>query len=40
MQDRFELSIRRLGLEDPDALQSRTAARAESDGEVLVKTSA
>ena len=37
-QDRFELSIRRLGLEDPDALQSRNGARAESDTEVLVKT--
>lgn len=39
MQDRFELSIRRLGLEDPDALRSRNGARAESDTEMLVKTS-
>ena len=39
MQARFELSIRRLGLEDPDALQSRNGARAESDSQVLVKTS-
>ena len=38
MQDRFELSVRRLGLEDPDALRSRKGARAESDTEVLVKT--
>jgi hypothetical protein len=35
---RFELSVRRLGLEDPDALRSRKGARAESDTEVLVKT--
>ena len=39
MQDRFELSIRRLGLEDPDALRSRNGARAEMDADVLVKTS-
>ena len=31
MQDRFELSVRRLGLEDPDALRSRNGARAESE---------
>jgi catechol-2,3-dioxygenase len=39
MQDRFELSVRRLGLEDPDALRSRKAAGADSDTEVLVKAS-
>ena len=38
MQDRFELSVRRLGLQDPDALQSRKVTRAESATEVLAKT--
>ena len=38
MQDRFELSVRRLGLEDPDALRSRNGSRAESDAKMLVKT--
>jgi len=38
MQDRFELSIRRLGLQDPDALRSRNGASPESNADVLVKT--
>ena len=40
MQDRFELSVRRLGLEDPDALRSRKSAAVAADIEVLVETSA
>lgn len=41
MQDRFELSVRRLGLEDPEALRSAQRAHAESEmtGDMLVKTS-
>jgi len=40
MQDRFEISVRRLGLEDTSALRSATSARvdAEMDVDVLVKT--
>jgi len=40
MQDRFELSVRRLGLEDPEALRSEKRAHAESrmTGDTLVKT--
>ncbi len=37
MQDRFELSIRRLGLEDPDALKSRNDVVGAKDAEQLVK---
>jgi hypothetical protein len=39
MQDRFELSVRRLGLEDPEALRSAKRAHAESEitGDMLVK---
>jgi len=35
MQDRFEMSVRRLGLEDPEALGAATSAQAE----LLLKTS-
>src|SRR5216683_2690504 len=40
MQDRFEMSVRRLGLEDPNALRSATSAQLESDvsADLLVKT--
>jgi len=40
MQDRFEISVRRLGLEDASALKSATGADVASDlnVEVLVKT--
>ena len=40
MQDRFEISVRRLGLEDTSALRSAASARvdAEMDVDVLVKT--
>jgi catechol 2,3-dioxygenase-like lactoylglutathione lyase family enzyme len=37
MQDRFEMSVRRLGLEDPEALGSRAGAPAGSEAAVLVK---
>src|SRR5206468_2912217 len=36
MQDRFEMSVKRLGLEDPDALRSAYGAQADLD--LLVKT--
>ena len=36
MQDRVEISVRRLGLDDPDALRSRAASEARAD--ILVKT--
>ena len=38
MQDRFEISVRRLGLEDTSALRSATSARVDADMDVLVKT--
>jgi catechol 2,3-dioxygenase-like lactoylglutathione lyase family enzyme len=40
MQDRFEISVRRLGLEDPSALKSAERANGASDMnvDVLVKT--
>jgi catechol 2,3-dioxygenase-like lactoylglutathione lyase family enzyme len=40
MQDRFEMSLRRLGLEDPDALTSASRASVESDvnSELSLKT--
>jgi catechol 2,3-dioxygenase-like lactoylglutathione lyase family enzyme len=40
MQDRFELSVRRLGLEDPEALRSAKREHAESQmaRDMLVKT--
>ena len=38
MQARFELSVRRLGLEDPDALRSQNGSRADSETTLLVKT--
>jgi len=37
MQDRFEMSVKRLGLEDPEALGSDRRAPAAADRE-LVKT--
>jgi len=36
MQDRFEMSVRRLGLDDPEALRSAYGAQADLD--LLVKT--
>ena len=40
MQDRFEMSVRRLGLEDPDALRSAAGAHvgSEMNADLLVKT--
>ena len=38
MQDRFEMSVRRLGLEDPEALKSSKAAEVEPELDLLVKT--
>src|SRR5207247_204187 len=38
MQDRFEISVRRLGLEDTSALRSATSARVDADMDLLVKT--
>ena len=38
MQDRFEMSVKRLGLEDPEALGAAKRAPAEADLELLVKT--
>ncbi|HYB44342.1 MAG TPA: VOC family protein [Candidatus Methylomirabilis sp.] len=40
MQDRAEISVRRLGLQDPSALASRTSAAAASaiDADMLVRT--
>ena len=38
MQDRFEMSVRRLGLDDPEALKSSKAAEVEPELDLLVKT--
>jgi catechol 2,3-dioxygenase-like lactoylglutathione lyase family enzyme len=38
MQDRFEMSVRRLGLEDPDALSGAGRASAQADLDLLVET--
>jgi catechol 2,3-dioxygenase-like lactoylglutathione lyase family enzyme len=38
MQDRFEMSVRRLGLEDPDALTGAGRASAQADLDLLVET--
>ena len=38
MQDRFEISVRRLGLEDTSALGSAASARVDAEMNVLVKT--
>src|SRR6201988_2205882 len=39
MQDRFEMSVRRLGLEDPEAMKSSKAVEVEPELDLLVKTS-
>jgi len=40
MQDRFEMSVKRLGLEDPQALGAAQPAsrEAEADSDLLVKS--
>jgi hypothetical protein len=37
MQDRFEMSVRRLGLDDPDALSDAGRESAQADLDLLVK---